>query len=100
MSVLKAKGVATMKLIYVRFRGLKDHSRFEFSLMVLPRELTVSEFKSLWGDGIESVVVYAPTRVLPLHEEARLYDYVQDWDTVTIASPWVNAQGEAPQHVR
>ncbi len=77
-----------MKLIYVRFRGLKAHSRFEFYLVALPSELRVYQFKMLWGEESETVV-RAPSRMLPLSEEANLYDYVQEFDTITVSSPWV-----------
>jgi hypothetical protein len=77
-----------MKLIYVRFRGLKAHSRFESYLVALPSELRVCQFKMLWSEESETVV-YTPSRLLPLSEEANLYDQVQEFDTITVSSPWV-----------
>lgn len=86
-----------MKMIFVRFRGLRDHSSFEFWLVPIPPELTVSEFKSLWGHDSESVV-YAPSCILPLSETERLYNHVHNGDTVTVASSWLNAPapGDSP----
>ena len=72
-----------MKLIFVRFHGLKGHNSMEFCLAVVPPELTTAEFASQWGDVSESVV-YAPTRTLRPSEAIRLYDYVQDFDTVIV----------------
>jgi hypothetical protein len=79
-----------MKIIFVEFRGLKDHNPVEFCLTFIPPELTVSEFKSHLGEDSE-LVVYAPIRTLPLLDTALLYDHVRDWDTVTVASCWINA---------
>ncbi len=78
-----------MKIIFVAFQGLKDHNRVELCLTAVPPELTVSEFKSQWAEDSETVV-YAPTRTFPLLDSARLHDHVQDWDTVTVASCWIN----------
>jgi len=77
-----------MKWVYVRFRGLRSHSPYEFYLVPIPPELTVSQFKSLWEDGSESVV-YTPTHMLPLSGDAKLYDCVDNFDTIFITSGWI-----------
>ncbi len=79
-----------MKWAYVKFRGLRLPHEFKFSLVPIPQELTVVQFRSLWRDDPDSVV-YVPTRMLPLHDHDRIYDYIQEFDTVILASSWVGA---------
>jgi hypothetical protein len=88
-----------MKWVYVRFRGLRSHSRYEFYLVPIPPELTVSQFKSLWEDGSE-IIVYTPTRMLPLSGDVKLYDCIEEFDTVFIASTWIIAQSSDNPSVR
>lgn len=78
-----------MKWVYVRFRGLKSHSRYEFYLVPIPPELTVSQFRALWG---EESVVYVPTRMNPLSGQDRLYQHITEFDTITVESPWLSHQ--------
>ncbi|OGF53100.1 MAG: hypothetical protein A2Z21_05720 [Candidatus Fraserbacteria bacterium RBG_16_55_9] len=79
-----------MKFIFVRFRGLESCSNLQSCLMLVSPELTVSELKSLCGVGSESAV-FSPTCSIPLKDEARLYDVIHEFDTVTLAPSWIDA---------
>lgn len=81
-----------MKWAYVKFRNLDFTKRNKFSLVPIPREMTVVQFRSLWRDDPDSVV-YVPTRTLPLNDHERIYDYIEEFDTVILASSWVGHHG-------
>jgi hypothetical protein len=81
-----------MKWAYVKFRNMELGKRFQFSLVPIPQGLTVVQFRSLWRDDPESAV-YVPTRTLPLNDHERIYDYIEEFDTVILASSWVGHHG-------
>lgn len=68
-----------MKWAYVKFGG-------GFGIALIPAALTVSEFKAVMGLDPTSWV-NVPTAVLPLSEEEHLFDYIKDYDTVTVERP-------------
>jgi hypothetical protein len=65
-----------MKWAYVKFGG-------GCGIALIPATLTVAEFKAALGLDPESWV-HVPTGVFPLDEDARLFDHIADYDTVTV----------------
>ncbi|MBI1729865.1 hypothetical protein HY229_03610 [Candidatus Acetothermia bacterium] len=84
-----------MKWAYVKFKDLRISQEFKFTLVPIPQGLTVVQFRSLWREEPESVV-YVPTRMLPLHDQDQIYSYIDEFDTIILASSWVGAH--RPMH--
>lgn len=66
------------KWVHVKIQGWKG-----LATVIVPKHLTVEEFKSLLGLEPYSQVT-VPASFLPLAEETELYAYVNDFDTVRV----------------
>ncbi len=66
------------KWIHVKVQGWKG-----LATILVPDQTTVTEFKSMLGLEIYETV-NVPASFLPLHGESNLYDYVDEFDTVSV----------------
>ena len=81
-----------MKWAYVKIKDLQVQGRFQFTLVPIPRELTVVQFRALWREDPESAV-FVPSKTLPLQDHDRLHSHIDQFDTIILASSWVGNHG-------
>jgi len=83
-----------MKWAYVKIKNLNVRGRFQFLLVPITQGMTVVQFRALWREDPESVV-FVPKRTLPLHDHDRLYNQIDQFDTIILDSSWVGHHGDA-----